>query len=197
MAPIPRELLQLPRGHTLADRVRADLAFRAKFRATVAAMGSVATEVDGLPGPPWHRRCVLDHLRAAGQALVDWHDDLCASEDKGKDKDKDEAHKAGSRKIWSDVEKTIAVVTQLKMKDVKAVFAALRTIAYAEVKKTNKFVIPQLLTIKVKHKPARKAGTNMMFGKEVKVVAKPASKVVKVFPGKAVKDSIRDLAVWE
>ena len=86
---------------------------------------------------------------------------------------------------------------QIKMKDVKAVFAALRTIAYAEVKKTNKFVIPQLLTIKVKHKPARKAGTNMMFGKEVKVVAKPASKVVKVFPGKAVKDSIRDLAVWE
>ena len=49
----------------------------------------------------------------------------------------------------------------------------------------------------MKHKPARKAGTNMMFGKEVKVVAKPASKVVKVFPGKAVKDSIRDLAVWE
>ena len=78
MAPIPRELLQLPSGHTLADRVKADLAFRAKFRATVAAMGSVATEVDGLPGPPWHRRCVLSHLRAAGQALVDWHDDLRA-----------------------------------------------------------------------------------------------------------------------
>ena len=191
MAPIPRELLQLPRGHTLADRVRADLAFRAKFRATVAAMGSVATEVDGLPGPPWHRRCVLSHLRAAGQALVDWHDDLCASEDK------DEERKAGSRTRWSDVEKTIAVAMQLKMKDVKAVFAALRTIAYAEVKKTNKFVIPQLLTIKVKHKPARKAGTNMMFGKEVKVVAKPASKVVKVFPGKAVKGAIRDLTVWE
>ena len=123
--------------------------------------------------------------------MVDWHDDLCASEDK------DEARKAGSRTRWSDVEKTIAVAMQIKMKDVKAVFAALRTIAYAEVKKTNKFVIPQLLTIKVKHKPARKAGTNMMFGKEVKVVAKPASKVVKVFPGKAVKDSIRDLAVWE
>ena len=191
MAPIPRELLQLPRGHTLAERVRADLAFRAKFRATVAAMGSVATEVDGLPGPPWHRRCVLDHLRAAGQALVDWHDDLCASEDK-------EwcplsfvfCRKAGSRARWSDVEKTIAVAMQIKVKDVKAVFAALRTIAYAEVKKTKKFVIPKLLTLELKHKPARKAGTKVMFGREVKVAAKPASKVVRVFPAKALKDSI-------
>ena len=130
--------------------------------------------------------------------MVGWHDDLCASEDKDWcPLSSVFCRKAGSRARWSDVEKTIAVAMQIKMKDVKAVFAALRTIAYAEVKKTNKFVIPQLLTIKVKHKPARKAGTNMMFGKEVKVVAKPASKVVKVFPGKAVKDAIRDLTVWE
>ena len=107
------------------------------------------------------------------------------------------AMKADSRAIWRDLTNNIADSTQLKTNTVKYVFAALRTIAYAEVKKTNKFVIPQLLTIKVKHKPARKAGTNMMFGKEVKVVARPASKVVKVFPGKAVKDSIRDLTVWE
>ena len=72
----------------------------------------------------------------------------------------------------------------------KGVFAALRTIAYAEVKKTEKFVIPQLTTLKLKHKPARKAGTKVMFGKEVKVAAKPASKVVKAFPAKALKDSI-------
>merc|ERR1711869_27967 len=31
----------------------------------------------------------------------------------------------------------------------------------------------------------RKAGKKMMFGKEVKVAAKPASKVVKAFPAKA------------
>merc|ERR1712046_193092 len=74
-------------------------------------------------------------------------------------------------------------------KDVKGVFAALRTIAYPEVKKTEKFVIPQLTTLKLKHKPARKAGTKVMFGKEVKVAAKPASKVVKAFPAKALKDS--------
>merc|ERR1712118_169623 len=43
---------------------------------------------------------------------------------------------------------------------------------------------------KLKHKPARKAGKKMVFGKEVKVAAKPASKVVKAFPAKALKDSI-------
>merc|ERR1712159_262464 len=87
-----------------------------------------------------------------------------------------------------DLTKKIAESTQLKTKEVKGVFAALRTIAYAEVRKTEKFVIPQLTTLK--HKPARKAGTKVMFGKEVKVAAKPASKVVKAFPAKALKDSI-------
>ena len=70
-------------------------------------------------------------------------------------------------------------------------FAALRTIAYAEVKKTKKFVIPKLLTLELKHKPARKAGTKVMFGREVKVAAKPASKVVRDLLAKAFKDSIR------
>merc|ERR1712118_395043 len=42
----------------------------------------------------------------------------------------------------------------------------------------------------VEAKPARKAGTKMMFGKEVRVAAKPASKVVKAFPAKSLKDSI-------
>jgi nucleoid DNA-binding protein len=101
------------------------------------------------------------------------------------------AMKAGARAMTQgDLTKKIAETTQLKTKDVKGVFAALQTIAYAEVKKTEKFVIPQLTTLKLKHKPARKAGKRVMFGKEVKVAAKPASKVVKAFPAKALKDSI-------
>ena len=101
------------------------------------------------------------------------------------------AMKAGVRAMTSgDLTKKIVDSTQLKRKDVKDVFAALQTIAYAEVKKTEKFVIPQLATLKLKHKAARKAGKRVMFGKEVKVAAKPASKVVKAFPAKALKDSI-------
>merc|ERR1711998_411378 len=101
------------------------------------------------------------------------------------------AMKAGARAMTGgNLTKKIAESTQLKTKDVKGVFAALRTIAYTEVKKTEKFVIPQLTTLKLRHKPARKAGTKVMFGKEVRVAAKPASKVVKAFPAKALKDSI-------
>merc|ERR1711904_433393 len=101
------------------------------------------------------------------------------------------AMKAGARAMTGGVlTKKIAESTQLKTKDVKGVLAALQTIACAEVKKTEKFVIPQLTTLKLEHNPARKAGKKMMFGKEVKVAAKPASKVVKAFPAKALKDSI-------
>ena len=38
--------------------------------------------------------------------------------------------------------------TQLKNKDVKGVLAALQTVAYAEVNKTEKFVILQLTRLK-------------------------------------------------
>merc|ERR1712224_754292 len=93
------------------------------------------------------------------------------------------AMKAGARAMTGgELTKKIAETTQLKTKDVKGVFAALQTIACAEVKKSEKFVIPQLTTLKLKHKPARKAGKKMMFGKEVKVAAKPASKVGRPSP---------------
>ena len=74
------------------------------------------------------------------------------------------AMKAGARAMTGGVlTKKIAESTQLKTKDVKGVLAALRTIACAEVKKTEKFVIPQLTTLKLKHKPARKAGKKMRW----------------------------------
>merc|ERR1712093_135768 len=76
----------------------------------------------------------------------------------------------------------ISSKTGQKPKEVKAVFTALQGIATAEVAKNEKFSIPQLVMIKLKHKAARPAGKRMMFGKEVKVAAKKASKVVKAFP---------------
>merc|ERR1712216_1089703 len=84
----------------------------------------------------------------------------------------------------------VAEKTELKPKQGRAVFAELREVAYAEVAKTEQFTIPQLVKLKLKNKPARKAGMKMMFGKEVRVAAKPASKVVKAFPAKGLKDSI-------
>merc|ERR1712072_1608972 len=90
----------------------------------------------------------------------------------------------------NDIIKAIAGVTELKPKAVKSVLAELQTIAYKEVAKTEKFVIPQLVMLKLRHKPATKAGKRMIFGKEQVVKAKPAKKVVKAFAAKALKDAI-------
>merc|ERR1711904_258905 len=84
----------------------------------------------------------------------------------------------------------IAAQNDQKPKDVKAVFDALADIAAKEVSKTGKFVIPQVAMLKLKHKAARPAGKRMMFGKEVKVKAQKARKVVKAFPAAAVKQAI-------
>merc|ERR1712225_146375 len=84
----------------------------------------------------------------------------------------------------------ISAETGRKAKEVKAVFTSLQSIATSEVSKTGKFAIPQVVMLKLKHKPARPAGKRMMFGKEVKVAAKKASKVVKAFPASAIKKAI-------
>jgi nucleoid DNA-binding protein len=86
--------------------------------------------------------------------------------------------------------KTLSTKTGQKPKDVKGIFTALQGVACSEVAKTGKFVIPQVCMLKLKHKAARPAGKRMMFGKEVKVAAKKASKVVKAFPAKALKSAI-------
>merc|ERR1719310_2663159 len=65
-----------------------------------------------------------------------------------------------------------------------------RAVITAVCPKTEKFVIPQLVMLKLKHKKATKAGMREMFGKMVKVAAKPAKKIVKAFPAKPLKDSI-------
>merc|ERR1719359_2830835 len=89
-----------------------------------------------------------------------------------------------------DLVKTLATKTEQKPKFVRGVLTALSDVASKEVAKTGKFVVPHIVTLKLKHKAARPAGKRMMFGKEVKVAAMKASKAVKAFPAKALKSSI-------
>merc|ERR1719421_2341264 len=100
------------------------------------------------------------------------------------------AMKGGKAMTGGALSGKLAEKSGLAPKDVKAVLAALQEIACSEVSKAGKFVIPQLVMLKLKHKAARPAGKRMMFGKEVKVAAKKASKVVKAFPASALKKSI-------
>merc|ERR1712188_265367 len=86
--------------------------------------------------------------------------------------------------------KTIATEQGFKAKTCSQVLNSFVTIATKEVKKTGVFVIPGLCRIKTRVKPATKAGVRNIFGKEVKVSAKPAKKVVKAFPVAALKAQI-------
>jgi len=64
------------------------------------------------------------------------------------------------------------------------------TLATTEVKKNGVFTLPGLCRIKTRVKPATKAGVRNVFGKEVKVKAKPAKTVVKAYPVQALKKQI-------
>merc|ERR1712157_579001 len=82
----------------------------------------------------------------------------------------------------------IAESCEVKKNVIGQALSTLASIATAEAKKNGKFVVPGLVTIKPRKKPATKAGKKMIFGKEVLVKAKPAKTVVKAFAASAIKD---------
>merc|ERR1711908_141683 len=86
--------------------------------------------------------------------------------------------------------KDIATEYGLKTKQIYQVFDSLAAMATKEVKKAGVFTIPGVCRIKTRVKPATKAGIRNIFGKDVKVAAKPARTVVKAFPVSALKQQI-------
>merc|ERR1711924_446862 len=81
------------------------------------------------------------------------------------------AMKSGSAKAMTKGEllKSIATEHDMKTKDCSNILNSLVTVAAKEVKKTGVFTIPGLCRIKTRTKPATKACTKMIFGKETKV----------------------------
>merc|ERR1712241_1594891 len=80
--------------------------------------------------------------------------------------------------------------TEVKGSVCKQLLDNLAAVATKEVKSAGKFTIPGLCMLKLKNKPATKAGKKEVFGKVVMVKAKPASKVVKAYCVAALKKSI-------
>jgi DNA-binding protein HU-beta len=76
-------------------------------------------------------------------------------------------------------------------KDVKSVIEALASIGYKELKKTGVFVVPGFAKFVVIKKPATKArkGINPFTKEPTIFKAKPARKVIRARPVKAVKDA--------
>merc|ERR1712183_464576 len=85
-----------------------------------------------------------------------------------------------------------ALATQCELKKAvcSKVLDTLADVATKEVKKTGVFSVPGLCRLKIRTKPATKAGKREVFGKVVMVKAKPARKIVKAFPVAALKASI-------
>lgn len=94
----------------------------------------------------------------------------------------------------TEIYTAIATKTNLSKKDVAAVFEAMSELIGKEIGKKGPgiFVVPGLLKIKVQHKPATKArpGFNPATKEPITIKAKPARKVVRVLPLKALKDLI-------
>merc|ERR1719301_292373 len=82
----------------------------------------------------------------------------------------------------------IEAASGVAKKEVGSVLSALEKVAVAQVKKAGKFVVPGVVMIKTRVKPATKAGTKVMFGKTVKVKASKAKTVVKCFAPKSLKN---------
>jgi nucleoid DNA-binding protein len=92
----------------------------------------------------------------------------------------------------SQVLKAISETTGLARKDVVAVFDSLSDLMHRHLKKrgAGEFTIPGICKLKVSQKPATKArkGINPFTKEEMTIAAKPARRVVRVRPTKAVKE---------
>ena len=86
----------------------------------------------------------------------------------------------------------IAEETDLKKKDVAAVFDAMSAMIKKDLNKAGMFSVPGLMKIKVIKKPAVPArkGGNPFTGEEMMFKAKPARNVVKISPLKSLKEMV-------
>jgi nucleoid DNA-binding protein len=90
------------------------------------------------------------------------------------------------------IEKIAAEHGELSKKDVKGVMEALATIGHKELKKTGAFVLPGFAKFVVIKKPATKErkGINPFTKEPTIFKARPARKIVRARPVKAVKDAV-------
>jgi nucleoid DNA-binding protein len=86
----------------------------------------------------------------------------------------------------------LATANELARSDVKRILESLAEVGYKELKKSGSFVLPGFAKFVVSKKPATKArpGTNPFTGEAITIKAKPARKVVRARPVKAVKDAV-------
>merc|ERR1711972_929786 len=100
------------------------------------------------------------------------------------------AMKMGKSMTKGAITDSLATSCEVKKSVCAKMINSLAELAAAEVSKAGVFTLPGLCRLKTRTKPATKAGKREVFGKVVMVKAKPARKIVKAYPVKALKDSI-------
>jgi DNA-binding protein HU-beta len=90
------------------------------------------------------------------------------------------------------VEKVSESHSTLSKRDIKGIIESLATVGHKELKKSGIFVLPGFAKFVVIKKPATKAreGTNPFTGEKMMFKAKPARKIVRARPVKAIKDAV-------
>ena len=101
------------------------------------------------------------------------------------------AMKVGAKAMTKGaIAEALAAGCELKKSVCAKALDVLAEVATQGVKKSGVFAIPGLCRLKIRNKPATKAGKREVFGKVVMVKAKPARKIVKAYPVAALKASI-------
>jgi DNA-binding protein HU-beta len=90
------------------------------------------------------------------------------------------------------VEKIGEQHSELSKRDIKGIIESLASVGHKELKKAGVFVVPGFAKFVVVKKPATKAreGTNPFTGEKMMFKAKPARKIVRARPVKAIKDAV-------
>jgi nucleoid DNA-binding protein len=99
---------------------------------------------------------------------------------------------AGKRMSKTEFVDAIASQSGLEKKQVNAVLDALNDVVYRELKAENEVVLPGLLKLTSVTKPAvpEREGINPFTKEKTMFKAKPARKVIKPRPLKALKDAV-------
>jgi nucleoid DNA-binding protein len=99
---------------------------------------------------------------------------------------------ATKRMSKTELIEAIATQTGLEKKQVSAVLDALNDVVYKELKAENEVVLPGLLKLTAVTKPAtpEREGINPFTKEKTIFKAKPARKVIKPRPLKALKDAL-------
>jgi len=99
---------------------------------------------------------------------------------------------AGKRMSKTEFVEAIASQSGLEKKQVNAVLDALNDVVYKELKAENEVVLPGLLKLTSVTKPAvpEREGINPFTKEKTMFKAKPARKVIKPRPLKALKDAV-------